>query len=143
MFLCAGSDIAYLVLFAIMMMLGAKDYYLAPIYPLLFAAGGAFWSAVFSASHPVEICDAGVDHCRWIIGRATGTADLLARKSCSLRGNFWTQQSASQTGQEGVLPEHFGDEFGWPEMAAAVARVYRGLSSDDRAKGGHPREELR
>lgn len=36
---------AYLVLLAIMMMLGAKDYYLAPIYPLLFAAGGALWTA--------------------------------------------------------------------------------------------------
>ena len=38
----------YLVLLAIMMMLSAKDYYLAPIYPLLFAAGGAFWSEVFT-----------------------------------------------------------------------------------------------
>jgi hypothetical protein len=32
------------------------------------------------------------------------------------------------------LPEHFGDEFGWPEMTVAVARVYHSLPSEDRAK---------
>ena len=40
----------------------------------------------------------------------------------------------SQTGQAGSLPEHFGDEFGWREMAAAVARVYDALPPGERGK---------
>ena len=42
--------ITYLVFLAIMMALHGKDYYLAPIYPMLFAAGGVFWEK-FIAAH--------------------------------------------------------------------------------------------
>jgi hypothetical protein len=42
--------VTYLVFLAIMMTLHAKDYYLAPIYPMLFAAGGVFWES-FLAAH--------------------------------------------------------------------------------------------
>ena len=35
--------LSYIVFLALMMALRAKDYYLAPIYPMLFAAGGVFW----------------------------------------------------------------------------------------------------
>src|SRR6266849_10494038 len=42
--------VTYLVFLAIMMALHGKDYYLAPIYPMLFAAGGVFWET-FIAAH--------------------------------------------------------------------------------------------
>src|SRR5580704_5357859 len=41
--------ITYLVFLAVMMFLKGKDYYLAPIYPMLFAAGGVFWETVIAA----------------------------------------------------------------------------------------------
>ena len=40
--------IAYLIFLAIMMKLHGKDYYLAPIYPMLFAAGGVFWESTIA-----------------------------------------------------------------------------------------------
>ena len=40
----------YIVLLAIMIHLFAKDYYVAPVYPALFAAGGLAWQNLFSAS---------------------------------------------------------------------------------------------
>src|SRR5208282_5547356 len=42
--------VTYLAFLAIMMALHGKDYYLAPIYPMLFAAGGVFWQE-FVATH--------------------------------------------------------------------------------------------
>src|ERR1700693_4209629 len=42
--------VTYLVFLAIMMALHGKDYYLAPIYLMLFAAGGVFWET-FIAAH--------------------------------------------------------------------------------------------
>jgi 4-amino-4-deoxy-L-arabinose transferase-like glycosyltransferase len=42
--------ITYLLFLGIMMALKAKDYYLAPIYPMLFAAGGVFWEK-FALEH--------------------------------------------------------------------------------------------
>jgi hypothetical protein len=127
--------IAYLVLFAIMMMLGAKDYYLAPIYPLLFAAGGAFWTALFPqhASRwkfaiPALITAGGLLAAPLALPLLS-PANLVRYQEISGLSN-----PRSETGQEGVLPEHFGDQFGWPEMTLAVASVYHGLSSEDRAK---------
>jgi hypothetical protein len=34
------------------------------------------------------------------------------------------------------LPQHFSDEFGWPEMVEAAAGVYRSLPPEERAKTG-------
>jgi hypothetical protein len=33
-----------------------------------------------------------------------------------------------------ALPQHYADEFGWPEMVAGVARVYHSLPEEQRAK---------
>ena len=40
----------YVVLLAIMIHLLAKDYYVAPVYPVLFAAGALAWQNLFSGS---------------------------------------------------------------------------------------------
>src|SRR6202158_5164556 len=41
--------VTYLVFLAIMMALHGKDYYLAPIYLMLFSAGGVFWATFIGA----------------------------------------------------------------------------------------------
>ena len=33
-----------------------------------------------------------------------------------------------------ALPQHYADEFGWPEMVAAVARVYHSLPEEQQRK---------
>jgi hypothetical protein len=126
----------YLVLLAIMMMLNAKDYYLAPIYPLLFAAGGAFWSEVFTHSRmlwmlyaiPALIIIGGV------FAAPLALPILSPDNLIRYEEQFALGRPVSQTGQQGSLPEHFGDEFGWPQMATAVAAVYYDLPAADRAK---------
>jgi hypothetical protein len=41
----------------------------------------------------------------------------------------------SEHGHMGTaLPQHFADEFGWEEMAAATARVYHSLTPEEQAK---------
>jgi len=125
---------AYLVLLAILIAVGAKDYYLAPIHPLLFAAGGASLSRYFLGG--------GAGWTKYALSFVTVAGGLVAaplalpllspaeliRYQAMLRIN----QPRNQTGQEGPLPEHFGDEFGWREMAATTARVYHGLPPDER-----------
>jgi len=44
------------------------------------------------------------------------------------------QRLKTEVAHEGPLPQHFGDMFGWPEMVAAVARVYHGLPAAERAR---------
>jgi len=40
----------------------------------------------------------------------------------------------TETNMRGLLPQHFADEFGWPEMVETVARVYNSLPPQERAK---------
>jgi hypothetical protein len=40
----------------------------------------------------------------------------------------------TETSMSGLLPQHFADEFGWPEMVETVARVYNSLPPDERAR---------
>jgi hypothetical protein len=42
--------------------------------------------------------------------------------------------TAAEHQKLGLLPQHFADQHGWPEMAAQVAAVYNALPPADRAK---------
>ena len=52
----------YVVLLAIMIHLFAKDYYVAPVYPVLFAAGALAWQNLFSALAKNGVAAAGLVH---------------------------------------------------------------------------------
>ena len=41
--------------------------------------------------------------------------------------------SKTEVNHVGPLPQMFGDQFGWPELVAEVARIYHGLPEDQRA----------
>lgn len=126
--------LAYLALLGIMMILGAKDYYLAPIYPLLFAAGGAFWSRYFERK-PSAWMKYAIPSLVVLGGMLSAPLALPILSPMGLiryEKFIGLGNPHSQTGQEGPLPEHFGDEFGWREMAAEVALVYDALPPDAR-----------
>ncbi|HLI80805.1 MAG TPA: hypothetical protein VKV03_12530, partial [Candidatus Binataceae bacterium] len=125
---------AYLALYALMMILGAKDYYLAPIYPLLFGAGGAFWSGYFNQK-PWAWMKYAIPSVVILGGLLSAPLALPILSPADLfryERFIGLSNPRSQTGQEGPLPEHFGDEFGWREMTADVARVYDVLPPDAR-----------
>jgi len=131
--------IAYLVFLALMMALKGKDYYLAPIYPMLYAAGGVFWETLVEAHARL----------RWIrvaIPAVVITLGLIAiplvvpvlpvEKIVPYMGALGIKMSRTEVQDKGPLPQHFGDEFGWPEMVSAVAMVYNSLPPEQRARTG-------
>jgi hypothetical protein len=127
----------YLVFLAIMMALHGKDYYLAPIYPMLFAAGGVFWER-FISSHsgwrwlkvalPLVVVILGV--MAWPLVLPILPPDRIAPYMQALGIGV----TRTETHMESSLPQHFADEFGWPEMVAQVAEVYNRMPADERAK---------
>ena len=40
----------------------------------------------------------------------------------------------TEVNHRGPLPQLFGDQFGWEELVAEVARIYRSLTPEDRAR---------
>ena len=129
--------ITYLVFLALMMLLKGKDYYLAPIYPMLFAAGGVFWQQFLDTRPRAHFL-------QWtlptvIAGCGILTAPLLL-PILPVEG-FLRYQDAlgihppkTEVHHVGVLPQHFGDEFGWLEMVEAVSGVYHSLPPAEQSK---------
>jgi hypothetical protein len=112
-----------------------RVYYLYPAFPLLFGAGAVVWEA-------------------WLEGRAAwlkavwpatlvATGAILAPLAIPVLPpeTYIKYTQAIHLGQPrienhklGPLPQIFADQFGWPEMAATVARVYNSLPADVRGK---------
>jgi hypothetical protein len=129
--------ITYLAFLAMMNALHGKDYYLAPIYPMLFAAGGVFWEKLI-ASHarlrwvkvalPLALVIMGV------IAFPLVLPILPPNQIVPYMHALGVGVSRSETHMESSLPQHFADEFGWPEMVAQVADLYNKMPADERAK---------
>ncbi len=130
----------YLVFFALMVTLHAKDYYLAPIYPVLFAAGGLAWQVRFARTP-------GRSHALFAFPvyetALTLTGVLLLPMALPiLRPGTWIRYTAAlhlrpgntETMSTGPLPQFYADRFGWQEEVDLVNRAYTSLSPDDRAR---------
>jgi hypothetical protein len=127
--------IAYVVLAAIFVVAHGKAYYLAPIYPVLFAAGAVAWEAWLR--RPIA---------RWgaiaivaVPGLVTAPAALPLLPPDALVAylkaiGLSPKATQTESMKLSALPQYFADMFGWREMAAAVSAVYRDLPPDERAQ---------
>lgn len=131
--------ITYLAFLLIMMALKAKDYYLTPAYPMLFAAGGVVWE-LFTLDRPRLLwLRFAIPLCIFSLGIAVlpfVLPVLPPQEIGPYMAKFGAGQSRTEVAHSGPLPQHFSDEFGWPEMVQAVAGVYDSLPPDIRAKTG-------
>jgi hypothetical protein len=124
---------AYLIFLAVMMALHAKMYYLAAVYPMMFAAG-AVW---------MESATLGK---RW---RWTRPALALAMAAVSAlylpmalpvlsvpsflayEQDVGIRQPKFEHNRPSVLPQIYADMFGWQEMAERVAAFYHTLPPEE------------
>ena len=86
----------YLLFLAIMMALKAKDYYLSPIYPMLFAAGGVFWEKL-TERRGMLWARAAVSAAVIILGASGITphgSDPSRKQDCPLRRGIRNQNPA-------------------------------------------------
>jgi hypothetical protein len=131
--------ITYLAFLAVMMKLHGKDYYLAPIYPMLFVAGGLFWETAIAARPRLRwlkiVLPAAV-FALGVIAIPLNVPILPVDKIVPYMNALGITMSRTEVQDRGPLPQHFGDEFGWEEMVAATAGVYNALPPGERAKTG-------
>jgi hypothetical protein len=125
----------YLLFLVQMIVLKGRIYYVAPIYPVLFAAG-----AVWIESRIEE------RHWEWarqaiLIPLTVGgmvaaplALPILPVDAAADYSNFWDIHKVRvENYDSGKLPQFFADMFGWPNQVKFVASVYKGLSPEDRA----------
>ena len=132
----------YLVLLATMIILKAKNYYLAPIYPMLMAAGAL-------------AIENGLALHTWSRNRLWPKATILAYVALSgaviipailpilaPEGLLAWQRAIgvappkTEVAHAGPLDQRLGDQFGWEELVANVARIYHALPPEERARTG-------
>jgi Dolichyl-phosphate-mannose-protein mannosyltransferase len=132
-------SLLYLGMLAMMMGLHAKDYYLAAIYPMLFAAGavavedwlarlawtrGRVWPKAVLLSAIVVVTAVLIPALLPFLspGRMLAYQQAIGIKSAKL-----------EVHHEGPLDQRLSDQFGWPELVAEVAQIYQSLPPEERA----------
>ncbi len=133
--------IAYLLFFALMFKLHAKDYYLAPIYPALFAAGGVAWERRFAASAAVAR-DRMVAFPVLASLLLVTSLILLPMSSPVLRPATWVRYTTAlhlhgdemETFATGPLPQFYADRFGWRQEVETVVKGFRDLTPQEQRR---------
>jgi hypothetical protein len=125
----------YVIIFAAVVALHGKGYYLLPAYPMLLGAGGVCLEQAF-ARRP------------WRWPRPASIATMLAFAAVSapmavpllpvetfVRYAAWLgiQNPKEERHAMGSLPQFYADMFGWRNMAEQVAAVFHGLPPEDQA----------
>jgi len=124
--------IIYLVALAEFIILNGKSYYLAPAYPMLFAAGGVAIERVFAARFTwlkpaflAMILLAGALFAPVIV------PILSPDKLVGYMRAIHFEPPRTETSHTAALPQIFADQFGWEEMVDSVAHVYHHLQPED------------
>lgn len=127
---------AWLITAAAIVTMSPRIYYLFPAFPLLFAAGSVQWESVLARprlgwlrfAYPILLVVTGA-----ILAPIT-IPILSPEHYIAYTKRLHLTQPRLEMHKLGPLPQIFADQFGWPEMAATVARVYNGLPPEVRAK---------
>ncbi len=128
---------AYLITLVLMIIFKAKHYYLAPIYPFLFAAGGVFWENLLARFRFGRLVKSAYPLILIIFGAmfAPIALPILPIETfINYQKTLGIEPPKTEVAFEGVLPQQFGDMFGWEEMTAKTSEVYNSLSPEEREK---------
>ena len=124
----------YVVVLGTFIAFKGKNYYVAPVYPMLFAAGAVAFERMTAA------------RARWT---RIAYVSLLVLASAALvplfapvlpvesfiryQQKLGMEPPKAENQNTGSLPQYFADEFGWEEMVREVARIYYSLPPQERA----------
>jgi hypothetical protein len=129
--------IAYLVLLALMIFLKAKDYYLAPVYPLLFAAGAVWWEEITDRLRALRFARYALPVLIAALGAVVlpvALPVLPVERLIAYQERIGFKPPKSEVAHDSPLQQVYGDQFGWEEMVAKTAAVYHALPPAERDK---------
>jgi hypothetical protein len=130
---------SYLVCYAVFFVLHGKNYYLAPIYPMLLAAGAVVLESALDRPRRAWLKPAIV-----VVLLASGahllpivvpvlSPDAFIRYTKYLPFKIPRMEHAHA---RAILPQWYADQFGWEEIVAESAMAWNRLSPEDRGDCG-------
>jgi hypothetical protein len=127
----------YLLYLPLMMILHAKDYYLAAIYPLYFAAGAAAWDLLFRKTWlrrgltPVYVAM----HVLVIAILLPITLPVLPPANIlAYQQRLHLQPPKMENGATSPLPQYYADMLDWRQKADLLAAAWYSLPQAERAR---------
>jgi hypothetical protein len=133
---CRYLGWTYLFLLAQFLILRGRIYYLAPVYPMLFAAGAVAietWVARYGKNWVKTAVLAPL-----VMGgmvAAPLALPILPIDAAAAYANFWDVENIKvEKEPSGKLPQFFADMMGWPQQVEVVAGVFRSLSAEDQSR---------
>jgi hypothetical protein len=133
--------LTFVVFFVLMEVAHAKNYYVFPIYPMLFA-GGAVVIEHWLATRSTLVRTTARALIIAIIVLATLPAVpmvtwmLPPERLLAYQTALGFKPAKAEAHMESLLPQPIADQFGWPEMAREVAAIYNSLPPEERAQTG-------
>lgn len=137
--------LSYIFTISIIIALAGTHYYISPIYPVLFAAGGIAWEHHFASRSAVQqnrvfafplmegiLIVLGVITLPWAIPVLSPQTWLRYMKATRLYDVSINAHGRAQN----RLSLFFEDRFGWNQMVALVTHAYDSLSPEDQKKVG-------
>ena len=128
---------SYLIILFCFLVLKGRVYYLAPAYPMLFAAGAVVFERFTEPKNHSWLKPA------YLVALLV-TGALLApfgyfpilpiETYVRYAGAVHFEPPRIETHRMGPLPQIYADMYGWKEMAGAVAEAYDKLSPEDRQR---------
>jgi hypothetical protein len=128
------AAITYLVFLTMMIAMNAKHYYLAPFYPVLFAAGAVSLSQIARRESYITAYAAVVGFAIFFTGPITLT--ILPPDRYNALTSLVSPDSVRMEKFTAPLPQILSDRFGWPQMVQGFAARYNALPPDVRSKTG-------
>jgi len=127
---------AYLIFLAEMITLHGKMYYVAPVYPIMFAAGAVWIEAVTERKLWIWVKPALALAIIAVGGIYAPTIlpILSVPNFLAYEHNIGIEQQKFEHMQPGVLPQLYADMFGWEGIAQRVAAYYHTLSPEEQRK---------
>ena len=132
----ALRPIGIAALFVILLLLGmqAKNYYVSPVYPILFASGSVILERLSAqrlwlrAAYPVCIVISGCLLAPLVM-------PILSPQRFFAYHRLWHGFTPVifEDQPERPLPQYFSDEFGWEAMTQTTAQIFHSLSEQEQA----------
>jgi len=131
--------LTYVLFLPLMIVLHAKDYYLAPIYPAYFAAGGIAWlswagekrwrSALIAAYATLLVCS-------FFLTLPFSVPVLPPKQFIAYENRLGFKPKDSENHDPTLLPQFYADRFGWTDLVAQVSTIYHSLPPNEQAVTG-------
>jgi 4-amino-4-deoxy-L-arabinose transferase-like glycosyltransferase len=129
--------LSFVIFFAIMLAAHSKDYYVFPMYPMVFAGGAVAierWTAPRSRWLRAAIVTLIVAGGFVLIPLATWI--LSPDQYIAYEKAIGFKPQKAEVHHDALLPQPIADQFGWRGLAQDVAAVYDSLPPDERARTG-------